>query len=185
MRGRQRGRHRWGSLTRWSRSQTPIGRFRSGPGAGTGKSTAAACRGDVGPAHRPVGHAARRGLQGFRRGLWRRAIPRQRAAGEDHRALLSQRFPVAAAGVRLSGGGLAKLGHTVEYCLEETPPADVYIFNPALMTLPYELTVIRKLNEQSPQTRDPGRGAGGQHDARRLRGLRLPGRSMASPSNSS
>jgi radical SAM superfamily enzyme YgiQ (UPF0313 family) len=48
--------------------------------------------------------------------------------------------------------GLAQLGHTVEYCLEETPPADVYIFNPALMTLPYELTVIRKLKEQSPQT---------------------------------
>jgi radical SAM superfamily enzyme YgiQ (UPF0313 family) len=48
--------------------------------------------------------------------------------------------------------GLSRLGHTVEYCLEEKPEADVYIFNPALMTLPHELEVIRGLNERSPQT---------------------------------
>ena len=29
---------------------------------------------------------------------------------------------------------------------EETPAADVYIFNPALMTLPYEVEAIRRLN---------------------------------------
>ena len=46
--------------------------------------------------------------------------------------------------------GLGKLGHTVEYCLDDTPAADVYIFNPALMTLPFELEVIRRLNERSP-----------------------------------
>jgi radical SAM superfamily enzyme YgiQ (UPF0313 family) len=49
--------------------------------------------------------------------------------------------------------GLAKLGHRINYCLEDTPPADVYIFNPALMTLPYELEVIRRLNASSPQTK--------------------------------
>jgi radical SAM superfamily enzyme YgiQ (UPF0313 family) len=49
--------------------------------------------------------------------------------------------------------GLTKLGHTVEYCLEDTPAADVYIFNPALMTLPHELEVIRKLNAAAPKTK--------------------------------
>ncbi|HTI52074.1 MAG TPA: radical SAM protein, partial [Planctomycetaceae bacterium] len=49
--------------------------------------------------------------------------------------------------------GLKQLGHTVAYALEETPPADVYVFNPALMTLPYELTIIRQLNETAPATR--------------------------------
>jgi radical SAM superfamily enzyme YgiQ (UPF0313 family) len=48
--------------------------------------------------------------------------------------------------------GLAGLGHMVEYCLEKTPEADLYIFNPALMTLPHELQVIRDMNARSPQT---------------------------------
>lgn len=48
--------------------------------------------------------------------------------------------------------GFASLGHTVEYCLEATPPADLYIFNPALMTLPHELDVIRRLNACAPRT---------------------------------
>jgi len=46
-----------------------------------------------------------------------------------------------------------RLGHTVEYSLEKTPPADLYIFNPALMTVPHETAVIRRLNETSPKTR--------------------------------
>ncbi|MFN0053137.1 MAG: B12-binding domain-containing radical SAM protein [Planctomycetales bacterium] len=49
--------------------------------------------------------------------------------------------------------GLKQLGHTVSYSLESTPPADVYIFNPALMTLPYELSVMQKLNAAAPHTR--------------------------------
>lgn len=49
--------------------------------------------------------------------------------------------------------GLKQLGHTVVYALEETPPADLYILNPALMTLPYELSVIRRLNEMHPNIR--------------------------------
>jgi radical SAM superfamily enzyme YgiQ (UPF0313 family) len=49
--------------------------------------------------------------------------------------------------------GLKDLGHIVAYALEETPPADVYVFNPALMTLPHELAVIRQLNTTAPATR--------------------------------
>lgn len=49
--------------------------------------------------------------------------------------------------------GLRQAGHDVVYALEETPPADVYVFNPALMTLPYELSVIRRLSETAPRTR--------------------------------
>jgi anaerobic magnesium-protoporphyrin IX monomethyl ester cyclase len=49
--------------------------------------------------------------------------------------------------------GLKQLGHSVVYALEETPPGDLYIFNPALMTLPYELSVIRRLKESHPRTR--------------------------------
>ena len=48
--------------------------------------------------------------------------------------------------------GLKRLGHSVSYALEETPAADLYIFNPALMTLPYELTVIERLNRTMPST---------------------------------
>jgi radical SAM superfamily enzyme YgiQ (UPF0313 family) len=49
--------------------------------------------------------------------------------------------------------GLAILGHKVDYCLEEAPAADVYIFNPALMTLPYEVEAIRRLNVTAPRTK--------------------------------
>ncbi|MSR59397.1 MAG: radical SAM protein [Planctomycetaceae bacterium] len=49
--------------------------------------------------------------------------------------------------------GLKQLGHVVTYALEHTPPADLYILNPALMTLPYELTMIRQLNERFPAMR--------------------------------
>lgn len=48
---------------------------------------------------------------------------------------------------------LRRLGHTVEYSLDETPPADVYIFNPALMTVPHEIGVIRQINRTQPRTR--------------------------------
>jgi radical SAM superfamily enzyme YgiQ (UPF0313 family) len=48
---------------------------------------------------------------------------------------------------------LKRQGHVVAYALEETPPADVYVFNPALMTLPHEVTVIQRLNETAPGTR--------------------------------
>lgn len=49
--------------------------------------------------------------------------------------------------------GLAKRGHQVAYCLEEAPPADVYVFNPALMTLRHEVETIRQLNTSQPKTR--------------------------------
>lgn len=46
--------------------------------------------------------------------------------------------------------GLKERGHTVEYSLEALPPADVYILNPALMTLPYELETIQRIHQQHP-----------------------------------
>ncbi|MBS0266836.1 MAG: radical SAM protein [Planctomycetes bacterium] len=49
--------------------------------------------------------------------------------------------------------GLTKLGHQVKYCLEDMPEADVYIFNPALMTVPYEIEAIRRLNETFPHAK--------------------------------
>jgi anaerobic magnesium-protoporphyrin IX monomethyl ester cyclase len=48
---------------------------------------------------------------------------------------------------------LKQLGHSVEYALETMPKADVYIFNPALMTLPYEVQAIRRLNQSAPGAR--------------------------------
>ena len=49
--------------------------------------------------------------------------------------------------------GLRKAGHAVEYSLEATPQAEVYIFNPALMTVNHEAAVMRQLNQRSPKTR--------------------------------
>ena len=46
-----------------------------------------------------------------------------------------------------------EMGHTVEYSLEQRPTADVYIFMPALMTLPYECDIIRQLNAEQPAAR--------------------------------
>ena len=48
---------------------------------------------------------------------------------------------------------LAERGHSVDYSLEATPPADVYIFNPALMTLPYELQVMQRIKTDAPRTK--------------------------------
>ena len=46
---------------------------------------------------------------------------------------------------------LKRLGHQVQYCLDETPPAaDVYIFHPALTTLAYERQVVQRLHQQHP-----------------------------------
>lgn len=44
-------------------------------------------------------------------------------------------------------------GHTVEYALDTFPQGDVYVFNPALMTLPYELRQIQKLTAERPDVR--------------------------------
>ncbi len=48
---------------------------------------------------------------------------------------------------------LKQLGHWVQYVVDETPDADLYIFNPALMTLEIEKEVIRNIKRRSPATR--------------------------------
>ena len=47
-----------------------------------------------------------------------------------------------------------KLGHTPIYVLDENPPtADVYIFNPSLLTLEIELETMRRLRSQNPSAK--------------------------------
>ena len=46
--------------------------------------------------------------------------------------------------------GLKAKGHSVEYALEETPTADLFVLNPALMTLPHELLAIAEIKRKHP-----------------------------------
>lgn len=48
---------------------------------------------------------------------------------------------------------LRQLGMEVDYCLDEIRPAEVYIFNPALMTLDLEMKTIEKIASQYPQSK--------------------------------
>lgn len=48
---------------------------------------------------------------------------------------------------------LKQLGLEVDYCLDEIRPADVYIFNPALLTLDLEMKTIEKIASQNPQAK--------------------------------
>ena len=51
-------------------------------------------------------------------------------------------------------GVVKQLGHTAEYVLDETPPrADVYIFNPALITLEIELARIKRVRAEQPHAK--------------------------------
>ena len=46
------------------------------------------------------------------------------------------------------------LGHTVEYALERVPAdADLYVFNPSLITLPLERQAIKQALESTPSCR--------------------------------
>ncbi|MGE5195341.1 MAG: B12-binding domain-containing radical SAM protein [Deltaproteobacteria bacterium] len=153
MRGRHRGRHRSGGLTRWSRGQiAPAASESTGGGMSPGAGKTASLRRNSNL--RIVLWDTRHGgafkdfAGGFGVGQFR---------GKGLRAKIIEHFyrrdfraPPLAYGYLAAG--LAEHGHSVEYCLEETPDADVYIFNPALMTLPYELKVIRELNARAPQT---------------------------------
>lgn len=51
------------------------------------------------------------------------------------------------------GAILKQLGHKVSYVLDKTPVTDLYIFNPSLITLKYELEVIEKINSMMPNTK--------------------------------
>jgi anaerobic magnesium-protoporphyrin IX monomethyl ester cyclase len=47
-----------------------------------------------------------------------------------------------------------KLGHTVEYCEDEAAVgADLYVFNPSLITLDLEIAAIQKVLERNPRTK--------------------------------
>ena len=47
-----------------------------------------------------------------------------------------------------------KLGHTVEYSEDHVPPgADIYVFHPSLVSLPFELRAIRTALGQTPKPR--------------------------------
>jgi radical SAM superfamily enzyme YgiQ (UPF0313 family) len=150
MRGRRRGRHRSGSLTHWNRNESRSGERHEPVDCTSGKT--AAIRGNSNL--RIVLWDTRHGgafkdfAGGFGVGQFR---------GQGLRAKIIEHFyrrdfraPPLAYGYLAAG--LTRAGHLVEYCLEETPEADVYIFNPALMTLPHELEVIRQLNVRAPQT---------------------------------
>jgi tRNA A37 methylthiotransferase MiaB len=143
MRGRKRGRHRFGNLARWS---NPSGfAAAAGPGsAGGAESSLRIVLWDTRHGGAFKDFAGGYGVGQFRgKGLRAKII--------EHFYRNDYRSPSLAYGYLAAG--LGKLGHQVEYCLEETPPADVYIFNPALMTLPHELAVIRRLNESAPNTK--------------------------------
>src|SRR5205823_15099617 len=133
MRGRRRGRHRLGSLLRWSKHSGHSAAVRStAEGALSAENRAAVGQSDS--ELRIVLWDTRHGgafkdfAGGFGVGQFK---------GKGLRAKIIEHFyrrdfraPPLAYGYLAAG--LAKLGHSVEYCLEDTPPAGLYIFNPAL-----------------------------------------------------
>lgn len=51
------------------------------------------------------------------------------------------------------GAIFRQLGHTVEYALDRLPQANLYVFNPSLLTLEAEMETIRTLQRRAPGTR--------------------------------
>jgi len=148
MRGRQRRRRSLGSLLRWPKhsGQTAAVRQPANDTAANGQQQSGLRIVLWDTRH---GGAFKDFAGGFGVGQFRGTGLRSRII--EHFYNRDFRSPSLAYGYLAAG--LAKSGHTVEYCLEETPAADVYIFNPALMTLPHELEVIRRLNDKSPKTK--------------------------------
>lgn len=149
MRRRRRGRHRFGNLLRWSHgesSQAPAEPVSGDECAGAPTGRSSGMRVVLWDTR--YGGAFKDFAGGFGVGQFRgRGL---RAKIVEHFYRRDFRPPPLAYGYLAAG--FARLGHTVEYCLEATPPADLYIFNPALMTLPHELDVIRRLNACAPRT---------------------------------
>jgi radical SAM superfamily enzyme YgiQ (UPF0313 family) len=77
-------------------------------------------------------------------GGWRGRIIR-RLYKQDYRPV-AMNFAYLAAIVK-------KLGHNVGYSLDETPQADVFIFNPALQTVDAERQVMRSIRQQQPDAK--------------------------------
>lgn len=48
---------------------------------------------------------------------------------------------------------IKRLGHKVEYSIDDTPAADVYIFNPALMTVDLERKVMQSVHKKHPNAK--------------------------------
>src|SRR5260221_9500589 len=159
MRGRRRERHRWGSLLRWSKhsghSATARQRAVGSLPAENRTATGQAATGPSDSGLRIVLWDTRHGgafkdfAGGFGVGKFHGKGLRSKIIEHFYRS--DFRSPPLAYGYLAAG--LAKLGHKVEYCLEGTPSADVYIFNPALMTLPHELEIMRRLNDIAPRTK--------------------------------
>ncbi len=84
------------------------------------------------------------GVGTFRGQSWRAKIIEAQYRGDYRSPPLA--FGYLAAQLRAKG-------HDVRYALDEFPQADVYIFNPALMTLPYERQQMRVIAERFPQAR--------------------------------
>lgn len=84
------------------------------------------------------------GVGTFRGKSWRAKILESHYRGDYRSPPLA--FGYLAAQLRAKG-------HSVRYALDEFPPADVFIFNPALMTLPYEREQMRLLAERFPKAR--------------------------------
>lgn len=51
------------------------------------------------------------------------------------------------------GAIIKRLGHRVEYTLDKIPKADVYIFNPALLTLDIEMQTIQQVKRDYPKSK--------------------------------
>lgn len=152
MRGRRRGRHRSGGFWPWGR---PVG------GSADTEQTVS------GGAPR-AGRAPKSSSSGLRIVLWdtrRGGVFKDFAGGFgvgpfrgqglrgkiiEHFYRRDYRAPSLAYGYL--AGGLGNLGHMVEYCIDETPAADLFIFNPALMTLAHEIEVMRRLKARQPAT---------------------------------
>src|SRR5205814_4552349 len=131
MRGKRRGRHRFGNLARWSNPTGHAAAFDQGA-AGGKESSLRIVLWDTRHGGAFKDFAGGYGVGQFHgKGLRAKII--------EHFYRRDFRAPPLAYGYLAAG--LAKLGHSVEYCLEDTPPAELYIFNPALMTLPHELEV--------------------------------------------
>src|SRR5579871_775829 len=152
MRGRRRGRHRFANLARW-RGQHDSTASMPTEGSPTARHDDGTARQGNSGMHIVLwdtrhGGAFKDFAGGFGVGQYRGRGLRSKIIEHFYRR--DFRSPPLAYGYLAAG--FSNLGHTVDYCLEEIPPADVYIFNPALMTLPYELEVIRKLKDSAPRT---------------------------------
>ncbi|HEY2251623.1 MAG TPA: hypothetical protein VGH74_11205, partial [Planctomycetaceae bacterium] len=146
MRGRQRRRRSLGGLLRWSKNS---GQAAAACDTAAGSSTANDSGLRIVLWDTRHGGAFKDFAGGFGVGQFTGTGLRSKIIEHFYRS--DFRSPPLAYGYLAAG--LAKLGHKVEYCLEDTPAADVYIFNPALMTFPHELEVIRRLNAKSPKTK--------------------------------